>query len=229
NRVQVKVTQEDITALRAGVRQAEAALTLAQTALQDTLITAPLPGKVAHCEVEVGEVIAPGIPLLHLVNDEVVFFKALVPEKDVSDIRLGQTVEVTVDALPGETFSGAVVELLPTGDLRSRTFLAKISLDNPAGRLREGMFARGSIIVERRLGAVLVPVDAVLRRGEQDTVAVAVNGQATIRPVSLGLSRDGWIEITAGIEPGEAVIVEGSSQVEEGTPIRILRGTGVDV
>jgi RND family efflux transporter MFP subunit len=224
NRGKVAAGEEEIRALRAGVEQATAELALAGQELRDCIVSAPLSGTVSHRLVEPGAVITPGAPLLKLLSSGTVFFAAEVPERDIAAIRVGQCAEVTVDALPGEKLSGSVVELLPSGEVASRRFVVNIALPNPRGRLREGMFARGRLVVQRQVTVVLVPLDAIVRREGKEFVAVVTPpDKVAFRPVKLGVSREDKTEIVEGLQAGETVVTQGAQGLKPDSLVEIVQ------
>lgn len=224
NRGQWHISRQEIAALRSSVRQAAAELDLARQTLRHCTITAPLPGLIAKRLVEPGEVIAPGAPLLKIVSSDVVFFAAEVPERDIPYVHLGQSVEVEVDALPHETLRGTVVEILPSTDLASRRFIANVALLNRDGKLREGMFARGRILVGHAERVVLVPLDAIVRREGKEFIAVVKpNNEVTLRSVKLGASQGEKIVVLEGVTAGETVVTAGALPLKEKSKVEVVK------
>jgi len=131
--LQAGASQEEVAAAEASVRQTEAALEAAQVALAETELQAPFAGTVADVTLEVGEIVAPGVPVA-IVAD----FSAWrietddLSEVDVVQIYTGQTVEVRVDALPDQTFRGQVTEVALVSELKRGdvTYMATIELDD---------------------------------------------------------------------------------------------------
>jgi RND family efflux transporter MFP subunit len=219
-----QISQQEVAALRSAVNQAEAELELAQENLRNCIVTAPLPGLISKRIVEPGEVIAPGAPLLKIVSSDVVFFAAEVPERDIPNVHLGQSVEVEADAIPNQKLNGAVVEMLPSTDLASRRFVAKVALPNRDGKLREGMFARGRILIEREAHVVLVPLDAVVRReGKEFIVVVKPSNEVEIRQVKLGASHEEKVEVLEGVTAGETVVIQGGAQLKEKSKVEVVK------
>lgn len=228
NRVQPRLSRQDINQLIGLVRQSEAAVQMARANLRDHVIGAPISGSIAEKMVEVGEVVSPGQRLFRLVSANFVEFEALVPEEKVRFVSPGDSVAVSVDALPSVTLQGRVLEVLPTADPRSRTFTVKIGVENPDGRLREGMFARGEVVIEEKPNALWVPMEALERRGEQQLV-YKIEGGNTAVPVDVttGASRDGMVEITDGaLLPGDRVVVQGASELTGEQQVQIVTADG---
>ncbi len=219
---QVAIRQRDVEQAEAAARQAEAALRLARLQLQHTAVRAPLSGIVVERRVDPGEYAAPGVPLLVVADVSTVRVGLAVSETQIRTLRVGQAVRVTVDALPGRSFTGRVEGWSPAADPRTRSFLVKVRLHNPGGSLRPGMFARGRIAVLARTDVPAVPEEAVVREGTRAYVFVVVKGVARRRPVVVGLSADGWVEV-AGVPPGTPVVVSGQALLRDGDPVRPSR------
>ncbi len=221
---QPRINREDIANLLGAVRQAEAAVQAARIHLSDHTIVAPLAGSIAEKKVEVGEVVNPGQTLYRLVSDGLVRFDALVPEEKVRFVTVGSGVDVAVDAAPDQKFLGRVIETLPAADLRSRTFTVKIGIPNTAGRLREGMFARGQIIVQKNRKTLRVPAEAVVSRDDRTFVArLEGANKAVPTEVEAGATRGGTVEILSGqVLPGDRVVVEGAADITTERTVKVL-------
>ena len=114
--------------------------------------------------------------------------------------------------MPGETFRGEIDHLRMTMDPQTRTQAVVIAVDNPGGRLRPGMFGRVRISVEVAKEAIVCPVDAVIRSRTGNYLLVQrMPGKYENRPVKLGLTEDGQIEVLDGVFPGDQVVVVGNS------------------
>jgi len=216
--------KEDVVAAEEQVRQAEAAEAQARAALQMaklnleyTVVRSPISGVVAKRYVEPGEAISMSNPAVAAVVDNSrVYVRGDVSEASIREVRPGQPAMVTVDAYPGRKFTGQVVEVLPSADVKSRMFSVKIRIPNPYGELKEGMFARARIAVERRAGVLLIPRRAVLSRGK-DQIAFVVSGdQVEERKLALGLSEGDSVEVRGGMGLSEQVVVEGQSDLHDG-------------
>ncbi len=224
NLIQPKLNREDIRALAGQVRQAEGGVTSAEVFYRDHSVHAPLSGKVAEKKVENGEVVAPGQVLFRLVADDTVHFEALVPEEKVRFVSVGSSVEVRVDAVPDARFTGHVMEILPAADLRSRTFTVKIGVPNDDGRLREGMFARGQIVVQKNRRSIRVPTEAVVTRDERNWLVRLDGDQATPIEVQIGATRGGLVEVTDGqVMAGDTIVVEGGEEIEKPQKVVVIR------
>ncbi len=226
NLVQPTLTLEDIRQLNGALRQAEAAAQAAQVSFSDHQVVAPISGGISEKTVEVGEVVSPGQKLFRLVGDNLVRFDALVPEEKVRLVSLGSSVDVRVDALPDTKFVGHVTEIVPAADVRSRTFTVKVAVPNVSGSLKQGMFARGSIVVQRNKRSLRVPAEAVVSRDERNyIVRLEGSDQATPIEVEVGGNKDGLVEILGGkLMAGDRVAVEGAAEVTTPQKVQLIEG-----
>jgi RND family efflux transporter, MFP subunit len=232
NRQQVNVRQDEVRAARAAVAQARAALGVAQQAVADAAVRSPINGVIAERMTEPGQLAAPGAPVLRLVDLSTVYFEAQVAETDLTAVRPGQPVVVRIDAFPGRTFAGKVQRVDPTGDTRSRTFVARIVVPNEGNTLKPGLYARGNVVAERKQ-SVVVPRDAILLTNvdsnkpdpnapAQGRLFVVENGVARERKVILGLTTpDGLSVEVNGVDPNATVVVSGQRSLSDGDPVTI--------
>ncbi|UCH33642.1 MAG: efflux RND transporter periplasmic adaptor subunit [Armatimonadota bacterium] len=221
----IRAAREQVNQAAAGVAQARAALQAAQVMLDNTVIRSALGGEVAQREVDPGQTVVPSQPLLAVVDNRQVYVKAKVGEDDVRNVRPGQSVEVTVDAYPGETFAGRVTEILPAAEVETRMFHVRVRIPNPQGRLKSGMFARCAITLERLPGVTAVPRSAVVREGDGAAVFVVRAGKAHRVAVKLGVEQGDLAQALAGVTPGDAVVVAGHDTLRDGDAVRVTGGS----
>lgn len=222
--VKAGARSEDVRAAEAAVAQAEAAAELAHSQLSNALLTAPAGGTVSARFLDPGELAAPGLPALTLVSTGAVFVEVSVTENLVDKVSNGLPVAVTVDALPGRTFQGSVTNLAPAADARSHAFSARVTLPNPGGSLRPGMFASARLVTDSHQHVLVIPAEAVLDRGGDQVVFVVEGGLAHERPVKTGLGDGYMVEITRGLTPGERVVVSGQNQLADGVAVSAQDG-----
>jgi RND family efflux transporter MFP subunit len=206
---EVKARQQAALARRnmaeAGQVEAEAALTQARTSLEYTRIRAPFDGVVAERKTDRGTFASPGMPIFTIEDVRRYRLEATVNEGDLRDLRMGQPVLVTIDALDNADLKGKVVEIVPTADPTSRTFLVKIELA-PDARLRSGLFGRARFSRGQRQ-ALLIPRSAVVERGQlQGIFVLDQNRVASLRYITLGKSSGSDVEVLAGLQNGEHVV-----------------------
>ncbi len=190
---------------RAGQAQANAALTQARTALGYTRIRAPFAGVVTEKKADAGTLASPGMPIFTIEDTRSYRLEAAVDESDIRLVRVGQTVPVFLDALRSVELSGKVVQIVPTADPASRSFLVKIELRADA-RLRSGLFGRARFARGER-SALLIPRAAILERGQlQGVYVIGANGIAGLRYVTLGKTAEQQVEVLSGLQDGDKVV-----------------------
>lgn len=208
---------------RAREASARARAERARLDLRDTTLHAPFTGFVVERRMNAGEVYsaAPGEYVFHLVDTSTVIVELEVIETKKQYITVAQTVEVSVDAIPGATRTGTVTVINPLVDPASRKFLVKVSIPNESLELEPGMFARVRVPEQTRENALLVPVRAIAERAERRLAFVDENGTAREREVEIGLVTPEQAEILSGLREGENVIVDGLLTVRDGTRITV--------
>ncbi len=227
SRQQFEQTETQYKIAEAQVAQAEAALQLARTQLDDTLITAPLGGTVSGVTINPGELVSPGVPVAVINQTDTMAVSVQLTEKDVGRIADGQKVGVLVSAVSPEFLEGEVVKISPVADPRTKTYELKVALPNEDGRLKAGMTASIRAVVDVEKDTVVIPVEAILTQQDQSVVYVVEEGLAFRRPIVVGLDDGVLAGITEGLDPGEQVVTKGQHYLQEGGRVTIVGG-GVD-
>lgn len=224
SQLEVDLARMQFEQARGAVEQAEGALAAARSVASDTRVTAPFDGKVVQRLVEVGDLAAPGRPLLLLESSASRRLAVAVPESVARGIAVGDSVPVALDARPDlGRLLGTVVEMAPGSDPMSHSFAVKIEL--PAGDLASGAAGRAWLPAGER-AAVVVPAAAVLRQGGLEIVVLADgDGRTASRVVRTGEERpDGSVEILSGLSGGETLLVGLSEVPKAGRPVQEVAG-----
>ena len=179
-----------------------------------TFVVAPIGGVVTDRQVGPGQYIQSGAsnPVFSIGDLSSVWLVADVPETDAPYIERGQTVEVRVLALPGQTFKAKLTAIGAQVDAVTRRVPVRATLANPDGKLKPHMFASFSIITSTGDSqAPSVPEEAIVREGDQARVwVVAQNNTLSLRSIHTGRSNDGMVEVLDGLKAGERVVTRGS-------------------
>jgi len=215
--------QEDRDALLAQIRKAEATVRLAEINLKDATIRAPINGIISKRFLDQGAFVTTTAPLIRIVAMDVVKVAVPVVEGELAQIRPGSHAEIRVDTYPDELFRGSVVRISPTVDAQTRTADVEIQVGNHDHRLKPGMFARASLIVQRRDGVLLLSKDSLLREKSASRVFVHDNGKASLKEIMLGLEGEQYIEVLKGLQEGDEVIVAGHYELTDGMPVHVIR------
>ena len=214
--------EEDIKSVEAQVRQTKAALDMAKYQLKNTQITAPISGKVTSIAVSSGEMVAPSVPLLSIIDVSRIFVKVGISEKDISKIKEGQKVSLEIDAFPEEKFRGEVVSKGVAVDQISKTLEVKIEILQSEVDIPVGVFARGDILVKTTQDALIIPSSALTRKKDAIYVYVIEEGIARQKEVVLGIIQDERVEILKGLSEKEEIVVLGNQELQDGLKVTVL-------
>lgn len=205
---------------RAELDTARAAAGLARARLGKTDIRAPFAGILGLRQVSAGEYVTPGQPLVNLENLEPIKVDFRVAERYLPVLATGQEVGITVDSLPGRSFTGEVTAIDPKVDPASRSVAVRAQTPNEDRVLRPGQFARVRLTVDRRDDAIVIPEQALVPRGEEYFVFKVVDGKAVMSAVEVGQRRAGQAEITTGLAEGDVVVTGGHQKIRDGAPVQ---------
>ncbi len=217
-------TKETLESLRAAVQQAQAAVDLARLNKENTVITAPISGKIATQNIHVGETVAPGVPLLTIVS-RVPVVEAYIPEDTINSIKVGQTLKVRIGQVSSEPFDAKVLAISPISNPTSKEYPIKLGLPGDPNQWKSGMYAEVTLPEQKR-DTIVVPFDAIVKQGNQRLVMVTDGKKAIARPVVTGTSDGSNVEILSGLTPGDKVIIVGQDQVKDGDPVQIYYEEG---
>jgi multidrug efflux pump subunit AcrA (membrane-fusion protein) len=189
-------------------------------------VYAPVSGMVVSNPVSVGSTVSTVTPLLTIAPAGPIEIEALIPEREIGQLRVGLSAELRLEAFPGEVFLARVVRLSPVVDPASRTKSITLHLINEDTRVNPGMFARLKINTRTYENVISIPQDAVVQIRGSTAVFVLSDAadEVRIREVSLGVSVDGEAEIKSGLSAGDKVVVQGQQFLTDGAAIRVLGG-----
>ena len=205
--------------------QAEAALRVAEVRLAQSRVMAPAGGVIMRRSVEPGDVVPAGRALLVLLRDGATELSVTPDERNLADLRLGQSARASAEAFPERRFDARVTYIAPTVDPLRGTVEVRLSVPTPPDYLRPAMTVSVEVEVARRADALTLPPEAV-RDAATDSpwvMVVGADGHTQRRPVRLGLRGDRVVEVTSGLDARDAV-VPASTAVEVGRRVRIAAG-----
>ncbi len=213
-------TDSTFEASAASVRSAEAQVRVARKALDDATVRAPFSGVVARKLANGGEKVGIDSPLFELVDLTHMEIQAPAPASEIPSVRVGQPVKFRVDGFGERTFTGRVERINPTADPGSRAIMLYISVANQDGALRGGMFAKGSIELDKSAKSTVVPASAVRDEAGQTYVFAIEGGKVTKRAVKIGFAEPtaGLVEVKSGVEQGLSVVSARVTGLKVGTP-----------
>ncbi len=210
-------TEEDINAQMAVLEGAQAQVKNIQADLSKNVIFAPFSGVVTKQEAKIGEIVASNAPLISLQSDGAYEIESNVPEVDISKIKVGDPVSITLDAFSGEYFPGKVVAVDPAETIVDGVVNFKVTIlfDTVTPRLKSGLTANLNIETLRKSGVLVLPQFAIIENDSGTFIRKMENGKPTDIPVTLGIrGRDGDVEVISGLAEGDQVVNIGLKNAE---------------
>lgn len=219
--------QADLSAARAGADAQRAKLAQKQ-------IRAPFSGQLGIRQVNVGQYLSAGTPIVSLQAINPVFVDFTLPEQNQAAVQNGQTVSVVVDSQPGRTFSGVISAIEPMMDSKTRNFKVRARFDNADEALRPGLFARASIGLAKTASVVTIPQTSVSYNPYGNSVYVVqsvkgkdADGKVTDelvvrrRFIKTGETRGDLVVVTDGLKAGEQVATSGLLKLQNDSKVKI--------
>ncbi len=204
------------------LQQAVSMEQISRKSLKDAGLYAPFSGVISSKSIEPGMNVMPGIEVMQLADISTVNIKIAVPEKEISRVNKGQQAEVMVGALGDKLFTGVVSEKGIAANPLAHTYEVKIKLNNTSHELMPGMVCKVGVHSHETEAGIVLPNHTVqLQPDGKKFVWVVKGNAASQRMVSTGELTTQGVVITAGLQPGDEVIVSGNQKVSEGTKIAI--------
>ncbi len=211
---------QEVEQLKAQLQSSEAASNLAEKKLADTIIRAPYPGSVKERRVSMGEYLKVQSPVMVIVRTDQLRARLSVPEKWAGAVKTGATIDVQVEAYPGQVFRGKLTRINPAVLQDSRTFEVEALLTNPGGRLKPGFFIQASLPSEVEEKTLTVPEQAVNYRYGVYKVFVLNGPRVAERQIKPGAQQGRRVEVLEGLRAGEHVAVPLEGELRDGAAVR---------
>ena len=219
---------------RANIKAAAAALDEAQTAVEYSLIRAPFDGVVLTKNAEIGEVVAPFGAALNaraavatMADMSSLMVEADVAEANIHQVKIGQPVEILLDALPGERFPGKVHMIVPTAERSKATIMVKVAFDSLDPRVLPEMSAKVAFLSrplkrnEEQPRLVVNPKALVEKNGKL-LAYVFKDQKVQAVPVETGAKLGDWVEVLAGLQEGDKVVLQPPKNLGNGDRVKVL-------
>jgi RND family efflux transporter MFP subunit len=191
-------------------------------------IFAPFDGVITARNVDIGVLVnagstsTAGRELFHMTAIHTLHVFVAVPEVYSRAARPGSPATLTLDEFPGRSFQGTLVRTANAIDLASRTLLVEVDVDNPRGELLPGAYVFVHLKLPGQVATVTIPANTLLFRTEGLQVGVVRDGRAQLVPVTIGNDHGDTVEISAGLQPSDQVIVAPSDSLTSGTRVRVV-------
>ncbi|HEX4572585.1 MAG TPA: efflux RND transporter periplasmic adaptor subunit [Dongiaceae bacterium] len=225
----VDQNQSDLAVAQAGIARVKAVIA-------QKLVRAAFAGDLGVRQVEVGQYLGAGTPIVTLTNLDTLYVDFTLPEQVRSQLAVGQAVEVRVDAFKDRVFQAKLTTIEPQLDPEMRSIKLQATLDNPEHLLLPGMFAAARVILAAQPNVMVLPETAVDYSAYGESVYVLTpkakgkDGQqiytAAQTFVKTGPRRNGMIAITDGLKPGDLVVSEGQVKLQNAGPDVVVTGSG---
>ena len=184
-------------------------------------IHSPFDGVIINIGAREGQFVTPATELYKIADLSRVWVFADVYETEVSWIQAGDPVEMKLAAIPGRVFAGRVGYIYPYAEAKTRTIKVRLEFDNPEQLLKPDMFADVTILAQRKVDAIVIPEESVVRSGEREQVfLVRGPGKFEPRAVKLGVSAQGLVQVLEGVAPGEEVVTSSQFLIDSESKLR---------
>ena len=171
-----------------------------------------------------GSYIMPGSPIYQIVDLNNMTMVAKVDEADIAKVTPQQKAIVSLEAYPDKEYPGTVVkvsDVATTNEAGAPAFDVTIQMDYSDTKLKIGMTGTAEVTIATKKAAIVVPIDAIVRKKGKEYVFKVVDGKARLTEVTSGLTTEDTVELTQGVEIGDKVVVKGVDKLEDGTGVKI--------
>jgi RND family efflux transporter MFP subunit len=201
------------------IRSTQAQIKQLQKQLANTTVTAPFTGIVTQKMAERGSVVSLGSPIAKVTDISTLKLVVDVPEKDINQFRVGQSIPVVTEVYPNVHFTGRVSMIGAQGDA-AHNYPVQITVSNSGKNpLKAGMYGSIANSNELKIQTLAVPRQAILGSTKQPQIYVVEHGKAILKPVAIGASNNEYYEITKGLKAGDQVVTSGQINLQNGTPV----------
>jgi membrane fusion protein, multidrug efflux system len=211
--------------------QARAGIAHTNAVIVQKLVRAPFAGELGIRQVNLGQYLNPGNPIATLTDLDTMYVDFTLPEQASAKLKIGQEIDVAVDAFPNRTFAGKLTTVEPQIDPQTRAIKVEATIPNADHALRPGMFANARVVLPPQHDVVTVPETAIEYTPYGTSVYIIkpvgkddkeqVKYIATQSFVTLGERRDGNVAVLEGLKPGEMVASSGQLKIINGAPVRL--------
>jgi membrane fusion protein (multidrug efflux system) len=204
------------------LKVAEADTQLAAARLSRMEIKAPFSGVIGLRAVSVGDYVKEGQDIVNLEEIDLLKVDFRVPEMALSQVKAGQALQVSLDAIPDKTFAGRIYAINPLIDANGRSIVIRAQVSNVQGMLRPGMFARVRLFTSDLRDSLLVPEEALFPVGDEKYVYKVVDGKAQRQKIDIGQRLDGKVQVLSGLTADDSVVTAGALKLREGVPLNVV-------
>jgi membrane fusion protein, multidrug efflux system len=204
-------------------KQAEASLQNVRAMIAKKRIRAPFEGRLGMRSVDVGQVLAPGTPIVTLTDFDPIYVDFFLPQQALSQLAVDQSVRIQTDAFPNETWEGKISAIDANVDVATRNVKVRAQFQNENEKLRPGLFVTVQVVLPEKKKVLLVPATAIIHAPYGDSVFV-IEGEkekliARQRFVRVGEHRGDLVAIESGLKSGETIVSAGAFKLRNGAGV----------
>ncbi len=221
------MSQADYDTALANYRQAVAQADNIRATIAKKTIRAPFTGRLGIRQVNLGQILREGDPIVTLQSLDPIFVNFSLPQQELSRLHHGLVVRVTCDALPDVTVDGRITAMNPLVDADTRNIQVQATVTNKGERLRPGMFVNTAVGLPVRRSVLVIPSTAVLYNPYGDSVFIVADDKEhkgkMLRQqfVRLGEKRGDFVAVTSGLKEGEAIVSTGVFKLRNGQAVKV--------
>jgi multidrug efflux system membrane fusion protein len=219
-------TQATVDQAQSQLDQARAQIAKTQALIAQKLIRAPFDGKLGVRQIDLGQYVSPGTPIVSLTNLKELFVNFTLPSTMRAEVVPGQEVKVTSDAFPGRTFTAKITTIDPQIRPDTRTMTIQARMDNPKEELLPGMYIDANVVLPPKPDRVILPSTAVDYTLYGDSVYVVrrdgtdAHGKPVLKAYRVAVNTgERWgnkVAILSGVKPGDRVVAAGQIKLQNG-------------
>ncbi len=213
------VSEEKISAVKMALSTAQAVYNDAKVRLEQCRVISPVSGIVQERTAEIGQFMKRGDQCMRLVNVSKMRLVAFIPERDLSAVSKGDSLQFTVDAQDGGVYSGRCIFLASQSHLFTNTYRCDLEVDNPGELLKGGMLVRLSYPRSKLVDRIVIPLDSLIAEKGQYFAYVCKDGRAERRIVRIAMMLGGDVVVRDGLLPGDQLIIQGQRLVSDGAAV----------
>lgn len=216
------VSYQDYEQAQASFLNAQQTFTAASDAYSNCTVKSPINGYVTSKNVAVGSIASSAAPAMTVADVSRLQINTNVSEYIVSDIKVGDSVDIFISTLGKDAYKGVIEAISPAPAAGSLTYPIKISVKDDTGLIKAGMFAEIRIVSSQKDDTLCVPSQAVImKNGTATVVTLDKENVPKFNDVTTGIDNGDYVEILSGIKEGETIVISGQQYVTEGTPVNV--------
>ncbi|WP_227992521.1 MULTISPECIES: efflux RND transporter periplasmic adaptor subunit [Shewanella] len=216
------ISADSMAKLEYNMQAAIAKRDLASLQVEESMVRSPIEGVVATRFVKKGNMAKEFDELFYIVNQDELHGIVHLPEQQLQSLRLGQDAQVFANKHSQDTVHAKVLRISPIVDAQSGTFKVTLSVPNDNAKLKAGMFTRVELRYDTHNNVITVPYNAVVNQDNQFALYVIDGTNVNRREVSLGYREADTVEIIAGIEPGEQIVIRGQQNLKDQSLVEVI-------